>query len=1293
MTAQFDYQGFGILSQWSGALSSSAATAAFADIAATGSNSVALDPELLVQNSTSSTLVTSATKSTSDASLISGIKAAQATGLTVLLEPIVTGLDGTLSYALQPADTNTFFASYKAAIIHLATIAQQTGVDTLSLGTEMGTLTGSKYRAQWLDIIAAVRQVYAGKLTYKAAANEAGSVSFWDKLDLIGVNAYMPLSASSDPSVADMVKAWTTPSADPYWAKALNGESILDFMHSLSTTYGKQVLITEIGYRSITGTAINPGDWQTAGTANDTAQAKAYLAMMQAIYSQGGSWLAGLTLWDYELNTSSAATNYTPFGKAAQAIVQQYFTGTGSVSGSTITGSALGDLVDVGAGNDTVSTGLGNDVIRVGSGNDTIVAGPSTIEPLKTTTVVLTGYGKIGTDGNGGSVALLVNGQQVGATLTFTPASDSSGYQTYSITFTNPNHIASLDIALLSQATGAWVRLSSITINGASVSGSDVTNGSSSGTLALYANSIHLDATNYQDWFYAAQTDNDLIYAGSGTDTIDGGAGIDTVVFTGTMAQYTFARSGSSLIVTDTAAGRNGKDTLTNVEYLQFSDQRVAVGSLVVADSGSTTATGLLAPLMSSATVGAATTTSVAAAAASTTMSSATTPAQIAVSGVSVAGATVTLLNGSTVLGTTTASSTGAYSFTLTSVADGVYALTTTAKLGSLASSASSATTLVVGSAADVAGLIAAAATAPQAIYITDPADPIVVSVSQLSAITARLRAVVTSYSLAVSDTALNVLAAIDNLAAQTNLATITLTDTNVLAVSLTTMNTLLANDKAILAKIAGGYSFSVTTTSTSSTTTTLYDSTGTVTSTTNVIPQGTKTQTFTRYADGTILDVYTDASGNKLSESRTTASGRVMTIHGVTGQPFTSAVYTYDTTGKQTSLTKLYANGSVYSTQAIAADGSTTTVSYDTAGRKTQQVATTAGTTDTVTYDTTGATVTDLLVTASGKTLTQFGLTGAFAKAVFTWDATGKLTSLVKSYASGIVYSSQVTASDGGTTTISYDTAGNKTQQVTVTAAGTTDTVTYDAAGAKLTDLLFTANGRTLTQYGLTGAFDRAVFTWDASGKPTGLTKLYAAGGVYSAQTIALDGTSTTTSYDTAGHKTQVRIAYASGALDITTYDAGGAKLTDSLTNAAGSHYTTYGITGKSYTSETVDSDSSGKLLDVVQTNTDGSVTTNVAASGITLSFSNAVDKIISPGGDTFVFPTTPFQDTIQSFHGGDATGHDTIVLSKSLASSFATLSVAKNGWTTMVTIDNTHSLALTGLNGTLTASDFKFV
>jgi VCBS repeat-containing protein len=68
---------------------------------------------------------------------------------------------------------------------------------------------------------------------------------------------------------------------------------------------------------------------------------------------------------------------------------------------------------------------------------------------------------------------------------------------------------------------------------------------------------------------------NDIIVGGAGKDEIDGGKGFDTAVYSGSFFDYIIDERGrcdDRIVVSDKVAGRDGTDTLRNVEALQFND-------------------------------------------------------------------------------------------------------------------------------------------------------------------------------------------------------------------------------------------------------------------------------------------------------------------------------------------------------------------------------------------------------------------------------------------------------------------------------------------------------------------------------------------------------------------------------------------------------------------------------------------------------------------------------------------------------------------------------------------------
>jgi len=66
---------------------------------------------------------------------------------------------------------------------------------------------------------------------------------------------------------------------------------------------------------------------------------------------------------------------------------------------------------------------------------------------------------------------------------------------------------------------------------------------------------------------------DDTFIGGAGNDSIDGGDGIDRAQYSGFKADYSISRTDSgAILITDRVAGRDGTDTLVNIERLQFAD-------------------------------------------------------------------------------------------------------------------------------------------------------------------------------------------------------------------------------------------------------------------------------------------------------------------------------------------------------------------------------------------------------------------------------------------------------------------------------------------------------------------------------------------------------------------------------------------------------------------------------------------------------------------------------------------------------------------------------------------------
>ncbi|HSA96671.1 MAG TPA: hypothetical protein VLJ16_11500, partial [Acidobacteriota bacterium] len=144
-----------------------------------------------------------------DASLERIIGHAHALGLKVMLKPHVDLADDPAHYRgeigpnFTPADWAAWFASYRPFILHYAALAEATGCELYCVGCELGTT--AVHETEWRQIVAAVRSVYSGPLTYADNLVESSpdAVRWWDAVDLIGEDAYPTLTSIAQPTVDD----------------------------------------------------------------------------------------------------------------------------------------------------------------------------------------------------------------------------------------------------------------------------------------------------------------------------------------------------------------------------------------------------------------------------------------------------------------------------------------------------------------------------------------------------------------------------------------------------------------------------------------------------------------------------------------------------------------------------------------------------------------------------------------------------------------------------------------------------------------------------------------------------------------------------------------------------------------------------------------------------------------------------------------------------------------------------------------------------------------------------------
>lgn len=516
-----------------------------------GSNTVALNIWDFTPSITSTTIAPDYTRySATTAQIQDAINEIHALGMNVMLKPMVDVDTGAWRGTIDPvgtANVNAWFSSYQTFLDSMATIAQQNinTVKLFSVGCEYNDM--EQYTSNWTSVISSVRSIYSGKLTYAANWSENGqgmggyqNISWWNQLDEVGIDAYFPLSNTTDPSEATLQASWS------------NLATNINSWRQNAGLTNKNVVFTEVGYQAQAATSENPAG-TSVNTAQDIpAQANCYQALLSVMSVE--PWWDGAFWWAEGSPdvVSSTDNGFSPENKpATDAVLQSYYghngiwTNTGSSSWAT-TGNWSGGIPQV--------------------AGDTANFFSSITAPA---TVTLDGNRSVGTlnfnNAHGYNIA-----QGTGGTLTM----DNAGYAA-TITDQAGNHVISAPVTLNSPTTVTFLNSGTKLTFSGGLGGTGGLTISGAGTMALSGTgnsvtSLSIGSASALDVTNTALTIN----FGSGADPI---ATIKSYITSG----YNGGTWNGAGIVSSAAAANPGQA----VGYLDASDVGGVAGEVVVQDA------------------------------------------------------------------------------------------------------------------------------------------------------------------------------------------------------------------------------------------------------------------------------------------------------------------------------------------------------------------------------------------------------------------------------------------------------------------------------------------------------------------------------------------------------------------------------------------------------------------------------------------------------------------------------------------------------------------------------------
>ena len=282
-------------------------------LAALGANSVSLVIPVFQQGWTASEVYADPVKTPTDAAVAVFANQARRRGFTVMLRPlldIVVAEDGShWRGTIQPKDDAQWKTTYATLVAKYARLAEANHIGILDIGSELDSM--ERDGAFWQRLINTVRADFHGQVTY--SSNWAKSFpSFGKSLDFISVDAYFPLNAPTTASVNDLAAAWQP------WVTRLK---------RMSQSFGRPLVLTELGATSLTGSFQQPWLWDNFQPVDLSAQQRYYDAACRAVVPRFG----GAYWWMYTLDPPAKPAldrGFMVAGKPAEASLAHCFGGS-----------------------------------------------------------------------------------------------------------------------------------------------------------------------------------------------------------------------------------------------------------------------------------------------------------------------------------------------------------------------------------------------------------------------------------------------------------------------------------------------------------------------------------------------------------------------------------------------------------------------------------------------------------------------------------------------------------------------------------------------------------------------------------------------------------------------------------------------------------------------------------------------------------------------------------------------------------------------------------------------------
>lgn len=228
-------------------------------------------------------------------------------GLKVILKAMVNCRDGYwrayIRFFDSPVPTEPrwedWFASWEDHVCRVAAMAEENHADLFCTGCEM---VGTDHRdVEWRHLIARVRTIYHGPITYNCDKFQEDHVRWWDAVDVISSSGYYPIT--------ELREHFTR-------------------IEQTAQAFNKPFMFMECGCPSRHGSAHRPNDWRYGTGTSQEEQAAWYQAFLSEL--KAFPFIRGTSWWDWSatrLYPEAAGTDnngYCTYGKPANDLLRTF---------------------------------------------------------------------------------------------------------------------------------------------------------------------------------------------------------------------------------------------------------------------------------------------------------------------------------------------------------------------------------------------------------------------------------------------------------------------------------------------------------------------------------------------------------------------------------------------------------------------------------------------------------------------------------------------------------------------------------------------------------------------------------------------------------------------------------------------------------------------------------------------------------------------------------------------------------------------------------------------------------